>query len=111
MLAAFGGLTGCSELEGLTPPPLPSGRADSDAGPDGSMGFPDSGIGGTRLTVARVEPGHGPFTGGNSALVRGTGFTAEAIVTVGGRMVQPADTERIDGNRLAIVLPAGEPGP
>ncbi len=80
-----------------------------DGGPEAA--FPESGIGSTELRVTRVVPGHGPFTGGTQAVVRGSGFTDEALVFVGGRMVQPADTTLVDGNRLAIVLPAGEPGP
>jgi hypothetical protein len=102
-------LVGCQEVSTLTPPPIPQGTTvERDAG---RAEFPDSGVGTDRLVLARVAPDHGPFVGGNSAIIRGTGLTDEAIVTVGGRMVQPADTNLVDENRLAIVLPAGEPGP
>ncbi len=103
-------LLGCTDPLTLTPPPRPNARA-ADAAIDSGSGLPDSGIGGSRLLVTRVQPAHGPFVGGNSAIVRGSGFTEDAFVFVGGRMVQPADTRLIDPNRLAIVLPAGEPGP
>ncbi len=104
-------LAGCGEPSLLQRPEVPTvpdaGAADGGA----ERSFPDSGIGSTALRVTRVVPAHGPFTGGNRAVVRGSGFTEDAFVFVGGRMVQPADTVLVDGNRLVIVLPAGEPGP
>ncbi|NCQ61452.1 MAG: hypothetical protein GW913_12405 [Myxococcales bacterium] len=106
-------LLGCGDPATLSAPPI-IGHTGVDAtmpDMDAATMFPDSGIGGTTLLVSRVAPDHGPFTGGNAALVRGTGFTADATVTVGGLMVQPADTELVDPNRLRIILPAGEPGP
>ncbi len=100
----------CGTPQLLNPPPSPTVRTD-DAGTDSFMGFPDgSGIGGDRLTVSRVTPNHGPFVGGNSAIIRGTGFTDESFVTVGGRLVQPADTDFRSPNRLVVAMPAGEPG-
>jgi len=100
----------CGDPQLLNPPPSPSERTE-DAGTDGGTGFPDgSGIGGDRLVVTRVTPNHGPFVGGNSAIIRGAGFTDESFVTVGGRLVQPADTDFRDPNRLVVVMPAGEPG-
>ncbi|MCB9633755.1 MAG: IPT/TIG domain-containing protein [Sandaracinus sp.] len=103
------GLFGCDAVSTLTPPPTP--RASETERDAGRAEFPDTGIGRDELLIARVVPDHGPFVGGNSAIVRGIGLTDEALVTVGGRMVQPADTNLVDDNRLAIVLPAGEPGP
>lgn len=106
--ALLASATGCEEVATLTPPPSP--RAITPERDAGTPAFPDSGIGAGELLVARLVPDHGPFVGGNAAIVRGLGLTNEAIVTVGGRMVQPADTNLVDENRLAIVLPAGEPG-
>lgn len=100
---------GCSDIVTLTPPPSPRAAA-ADAGRDAGRDFPDSGLG-DELLVVRVSPNHGPFIGGNDAIVRGAGFTEDAEVWVGGRLVQPADTTWIDASRLGIVLPAGEPGP
>ncbi len=110
-LVAALGLTGaCDAPSLLTPPPVETDASTLDAGND--VGFPDTGIGGDELRISRVSPSHGTFRGGNSAIVRGAGFTEDDLeVRVGGRLVQPADTERINRNRIAIVLPAGEPGP
>ena len=104
ILATFG-----CDSSTLTPPPTPNPPPVDAGGLPDTNGFPD--VGGGGLLVTRVAPDHGPFIGGNSAIVRGSGFTNEAFVTVGGRLVQPADTRLLDANRLAIVLPAGEPGP
>ncbi|NOY94014.1 MAG: hypothetical protein GXP55_22760 [Deltaproteobacteria bacterium] len=106
-------LTACGDPATLSAPPITIPTAVDAATPemDAASSFPDSGIGSSTVVVSRVAPDHGPFTGGNAALVRGTGFTADALVTVGGLMVQPADTQLIGPNRLRIILPAGEPGP
>ena len=103
---------GCNDPALLEPPPAPTVN-DTDAGPpDGGRGFPDgSGIGRDELLVSRIEPAHGPFVGGNQALVRGAGFTPESFVYVGGRLVQPADTDVRGPNRIAVILPAGDVGP
>jgi hypothetical protein len=72
--------------------------------------FPDNAINEAGITVTGVEPGSGPFAGGNQAIVRGSGFTEDALVFVDGRMVQPANTILRDSNSLIIVVPAGEVG-
>ena len=74
---ALGGC-GCEAVDvelWLEGPPAPSVR-EVDAGPpDQGGGFSDgSGIGTERLVVSRVAPNHGPFVGGNEAIVRGSGF-------------------------------------
>jgi len=109
----FAGCSGTPEL--LSNPPAPSGAGAGDAGSvDATFGFGDGGP--IPLRVNDIDPDHGPFVGGNSAIVRGSGFVGdvaagEVEVLVGGNMVQPADTEIMDPSRIAIVLPAGEPGP
>lgn len=108
LLALVAGLAGC-DFSALTPPPPPSDEVDA-GNVDAPTTFPDSGIASGDLQITRVVPGHGPFVGGNAAIVRGGGFADGAVVTVGGRAVQPADTRLLDSNRLAIVLPPGEPG-
>ena len=104
---------GCSGDDKITPTETDASvGADSGGGRDGGAIFPDSGIsnpGG--LSVSRVVPGNGPFTGGTRAVVRGSGFTGESVVTFDGRMVQPADTELLDPGRLRVVVPAGDVGP
>lgn len=105
-------LSGCPKDGAIVLPPTTDGGVGSDGGRDGGTDFPDSGIsnpGG--LSVSRVAPGNGPFTGGNIAVVRGSGFTEESIVTFDGRMVQPADTILLDPGRLRVTVPAGEVGP
>jgi hypothetical protein len=88
--------------------PVDGGPVRTDAGP----GFRDGGgIGRTDLSLARLVPDHGPFTGGNTVVLRGSGFTDESQVTFGGRDVQPADHRLIDPRRLSVVVPAGEVGP
>jgi hypothetical protein len=72
--------------------------------------FPQTGINATTVTVTGIKPATGPFGGGNRAVVRGSGFTQDALVFVGGRLVQPADTLLQDRNSLSIVVPAGRSG-
>lgn len=110
LAAAVAGCGGKDDSIGVEPLD-DAGPGGVDAGTDAGPMFPDSGIGRGALSLVRAVPDHGPFVGGNTVVLRGAGFDEEAIVTVGGRMVQPADTELIDARRLAIVVPAGEPGP
>lgn len=63
------------------------------------------------LLVARVVPGHGTYRGGQLATVRGTGFVEGMTIAIGGREVQAPDIELIDSRRVAIITPAGAPGP
>ena len=84
-----------------------------DAGPPEDTGvqeFPDSGLNSDELVLAALVPDHGPFTGGNTVILRGSGFDADAQVTFGQNGVQPADHRLIDPRRLAVVVPAGEVG-
>ncbi len=105
-------LAGCAKKDdGIGPPVTPDGGGGTDAGVDSGSSFPDSGIGTGTLQLTGAVPDHGPFVGGNRVVLRGSGLSEDAVVTVGGRMVQPADLELIDTRRLSIVVPAGEPGP
>lgn len=97
-----------------SPPPLEipdAGQPDAPAPLDGGREFGDSSFSVGSLEVARVVPSHGPFSGGNTAVLRGTGFRGEPNVRFGGRAVQPADHRVIDARRLQVVVPAGEVGP
>jgi hypothetical protein len=104
-------------VSGCGDPELIDGDAATsvpDAGPEPEPepGFDDGGgIGMTGLSLSRVVPDHGPFTGGNQVVLRGNGFDDESQVTFGGRDVQPANHRLIDARRLAVVVPAGEVGP
>lgn len=64
----------------------------------------------TTPIVVGVIPDHGPFTGGNTVVVRGTNFTEDAVVRFGGAQVQPRDTRLTDSRRLTVLPPAGRPG-
>lgn len=103
--------TGCGRQDGIE---FPDADLSVDAGApvDGNAPmFSDSAISRTDLSIERIVPDHGPFTGGNTAILRGSGFTADALVTIGGLEVQGADHELIDSRRLQVVVPAGEVGP
>ncbi|MEM1415790.1 MAG: IPT/TIG domain-containing protein [Myxococcota bacterium] len=112
-LVALASLLACGDPTFLPPPPAPT-VPDPDAGVETDAGapmFPDSGVGTERLTLASLAPDHGPFIGGTVVLVRGSGFRDGVAVTVGGRDVQVPDTEVIDANTVAIVVPPGDVGP
>lgn len=102
------GTAGCNERPPLSIPE--AGVNDSGPGNDAGMAFMDTGIGFGTLSILRVVPDHGPFTGGNVAILRGAGFTEDAQVTFGTHMVQPADHTLIDSRRLQVVVPAGAVG-
>lgn len=108
-IASFGAVA-CSDdqIDTASLDPVLDAGADGGTLRDGEV--PDIG-GRAKLTVTGIVPDSGPFNGGGQAVVRGSGFTDQAIVTIGGRMVQPRDTVRIDRNSLAIILPAGDVGP
>lgn len=61
--------------------------------------------------VIGVDPPHGPFSGGQRALVRGNGFAPDARVWFAEAEVPTADVLRIDATRLQVAVPPGGPGP
>lgn len=89
--------------------PTPDGGVDVPDLPD-APAFTESGITRADLAIDRVVPAHGSFMGGNVAILRGAGFTADANVSFGIHAVQPADHTLIDPRRLQVVVPAGEVG-
>lgn len=99
---------GCDDHHALAVPE--AGANDGGPPVDMGMAFDDTGIGFSTLNILRVVPDHGPFIGGNIAILRGAGFTADAQVTFGTHMVQPADHTLIDSRRLQVVVPAGAVG-
>lgn len=110
-LASLAAVAGCNRDTGLI---IPDAMITPDAGQpvdSGGPSFSDSAISRGDLSIERVVPNHGPFTGGNQIILRGSGFTADALVTVGGLEVQGADHVLIDSRRLQVVVPAGEVGP
>jgi hypothetical protein len=87
-----------------------AGMPDSPISRDGGPGFSDSSFSRSDLAITRVVPDHGPFIGGNTAILRGTGFTDMSQVYFGTHAVQPADHLLIDSRRLQVTVPAGEVG-
>ncbi|MFO0685694.1 MAG: IPT/TIG domain-containing protein [Sandaracinus sp.] len=103
-----GPIAGCNDRQLVAMPE--AGAYDAGPGNDVGMSFGDTGIGFSELEILRVVPSHGPFSGGNRAILRGSGFTDMAQVHFGTHMVQPADHTLIDARRLQVVVPAGEVG-
>jgi IPT/TIG domain len=60
--------------------------------------------------VLGVDPPHGPFNGGQHAIVRGNGFTSQVRVWFGGTEVPASDVVPIDPGRVQVVVPAGHAG-
>lgn len=103
------GISGCDD-----PPPLVQipdvGVLDAAATRDANRVFGDSSLAVGALSISRIAPSHGPFTGGTTAVLRGAGFSGEPQVTFGTHDVQPADHRVVDNRRLQVVVPAGEVG-
>ena len=100
----------CSRSTAYRPPELLAG-SPAAAGAAGAPAFPVTGINSGLLTVTAVEPASGPFSGGTSAVVRGSGFDDDTVVRIGGIAIQPGDVVRDGRNRIMIVVPAGQVGP
>ena len=104
---------GCSGRSDYKPPALAGRPAEiDDAGAKSVLPrFPVTGINSTQLTLTGVEPGTGPFSGGTSAVLRGSGFDDSISITVGGIAVEQSEISRDGKNRITIVVPAGKVGP
>ncbi|HEU5076044.1 MAG TPA: IPT/TIG domain-containing protein, partial [Polyangiaceae bacterium] len=60
--------------------------------------------------VLSVSPNHGPFTGGQTLLIRGNGFGSDARVWFGETRVPDGDVVPVDASRIQVTVPEGEPG-
>ncbi len=60
--------------------------------------------------VQGVDPPHGPWSGGQLALVRGNGFSSSVRVWFGATEVSQPDLVPIDAKRVQVVVPAGSAG-
>ena len=78
-----------------------------DIGPD--VGLADTGTV-TKLSLVGVSPSHGPFVGGATVLIQGTGFTKTCKVQIGGKNIQVGKTKFSSSLSLTVVTPAGKPG-
>jgi hypothetical protein len=61
-------------------------------------------------SVTSVDPAHGPFTGGQHAIVRGTGFTSQVRVFFGDAEVPSTSVVPIDPGRVQVSVPKGAAG-
>jgi hypothetical protein len=113
---AWLGVAGCGDDDGRFTtaedvPPVDVVDARADVRPDRVV--PDvvrDVVVNTTPLVVGVVPDHGPFSGGNEVVVRGTNFTEDAVVRFGGSLVQPRDTRLTDSRRLTVLPPAGRVG-
>lgn len=100
---------GCSDRDaGIGAPPAVRWAADAAVAPDGTVGFPEGGIGQQALSLVRVDPPQGPFTGGQRVTLRGTAFAEGLVVRFGD--VLGAEVRIEDRNRASVRVPAGDPG-
>ncbi len=64
-----------------------------------------------KLSLLGVKPTHGPFVGGTTVTLRGTGFKKTCKVQIGGKNIQVGQTKVLSPLSLAVVSPPGIPGP
>jgi hypothetical protein len=57
-----------------------------------------------------IEPAHGPFNGGQLALIRGNGFSSQVRVWFGDVEVPAAQLTPTRADRVQVTVPAGTPG-
>ncbi len=60
--------------------------------------------------VLGVDPPHGPWNGGQTAIVRGNGFTSQVRVWFGTSEVASGDIVPVDAQRVQVVVPPGQAG-
>lgn len=60
--------------------------------------------------VAGVSPPHGPFSGGQHAVVSGTGFSFHPRVWFGATEVAASDVVAISSKKIQVSVPPGTPG-
>ncbi|MCE9577870.1 MAG: IPT/TIG domain-containing protein [Deltaproteobacteria bacterium] len=88
--------------------PSPGGATDAPRGDarvvDGG-GTPDAT---PTFSVQYTDPDHGPFRGGTTTVIRGTGFAKDDVVRIGGRLA--TEVVLLDARHLQVTVPPGEPG-
>jgi len=88
-------------------PPLVTGDAAAPAAD--ALIYPDV-LPEAAFKLQFIDPDHGAFTGGTEVTLRGTGFTDDMTILVGGRLVESLDVEYIDQRRVKVITPPGDPG-
>jgi hypothetical protein len=98
---------------------LPPVERDRDAGPPPVLSTRDAAVRNTLdaslllpppHSVTSVDPAHGPFNGGQHAIVHGTGFTSTARIWFGANEVPVTDVVPVDPTRVQVSVPAGPAG-
>src|SRR5215471_19590163 len=98
---------------------MPPDKRDTDAGPPPILSTADASARTTLdasllaplpHSVTSVDPAHGPFIGGQHAIVRGTGFSSGVRVFFGDSEVPSADVVPIDPGRVQVSVPKGTAG-
>lgn len=92
-----------------TPPGTAGTVSVTVENPNGSFTFPDAFTYFEAVSAYQVTPGDLSARGGTLIEVRGTGFTADTLVLVGGRPA--ASIQVLDSATVGAVSPPGEPGP
>jgi hypothetical protein len=97
----------------LAPRALEAGAADVEVVNDNgeytvTAGFIYYDVSVADLSVVGIAPQSGPVQGGETFFVAGSGFTAEARVTIDGRA---ASCQFVDAHQLRCVSPPGAAGP
>lgn len=90
-----------------------------DAGSAGPVDFTDAAAPdvttdvdlGDPFAILGLDPAHGPWNGGTRTVIRGRGFTSSLSIRIGGTEVDPSAIVASDPTRVAILTPAGAPGP
>lgn len=92
-------------------------QTDDDAGPQDPVDLDAGSVDDTRdlpdaapHSVLTVTPNHGPFSGGQTVLIRGNGFASDLRVWFGDTRVAAADVLPVDASRVQVTVPAGDPG-
>jgi hypothetical protein len=60
--------------------------------------------------IVGIEPAHGPFRGGQIALIRGNGFSSQVRVWFGDVEVPAEQVTATRSDRIQVTVPAGAPG-
>lgn len=91
-----------------------AGEADATFTQDGGTAGPGVDASGGTIDDPRalfaVDPAHGPFTGGQRAVVQGSGFAGKMRVFFGAVEVPPAEVVSLSSKKLQVNVPPGAPG-
>lgn len=98
------------ELPGRDAEPEPDFVDPSRPAPDAATPVVDAGLDEPHQLLG-VDPGHGPFSGGQVVRLRGRGFTSGVRVWFGESEVEPEQVVAISASSLQVTTPASRAGP